>query len=299
MAQEIGSQYSKDKVRDRSGFLAQSRLQQSTFRANTLDVPYETFGNYLVKEDAEKGLNFYKDTFQEVQSRFPEYDKPVYANMLQSQSIAFNFFAELKKDVVFGKSVLNEFLTTKIESIEKIYFSYTPTPSNRYLDDDTAFNVYIEYTDILKQKCILGVTINYTENGLKLKSGSKEALALKNKKSRYNLVTDNCGVFETSTVNLLPTDSYRQLWKTQLLGERILFKDGEKFTRFTSLVISPAGNSIFTQTCKEYAPLLISSKDKFKQITFEDFISACKNNSSSEDTNEWVTYLTTRYLVQG
>ena len=299
MAQEIGNQYSKDKVRDRSGFLAQSRLQQSTFRANTLDVPYETFGNYLVKEDAEKGLNFYKDTIKEVQNRFPEYDKPLYANMLQSQSVAFNFFSAIKEDTEFGTKVLNEFLTTKIESIEKVEFAYTPSPSNRYLDDDTAFNVYIEYNDVLNKKCILGVTINYTENGYKLKSGSKEALALKNKKSRYNLVTDNCGIFELETVKLLPADSYRQLWKTQLLGERILFKDAETFSRFTSLVISAEGNTTFNQTCKEYAPLLINSKDKFKQISFHNFIASCKTNSTNEDTNEWISYLTNRYLVQG
>jgi len=298
MEQEIGSQYSKDKVRDRSGFLAQSRLQQSTFRANQLNVPYETFGNYLTKEDAQKGLNFYKDTFKEVENRFPEYDKPIYANMLQSQSVAFNFFSELKKDTEYCKNVLNEFLTTKIESIEKIEFAYTPSPSNRYLDDNTAFNVYIEYTDQLKKSCILGVTINYTENGLKLKSGSKEALALKNSKSRYNLVTSNCNVFEPQSISLLPTDNYRQLWKTQLLGERILFKDEDKFNRFTSLIISPEGNSIFTQTCKEFAPLLISSKDKFKQISFESFISSCESNGSTAETSEWVNYLSTRYLTQ-
>ena len=298
MVQEIGNQYSKDKVRDRSGFLAQSRLHQSTFRANKLNVPYETFGNYLVKTDAEKGLNFYKNAFKEVQNRFPEYHKPLYANMLQNQSIAFNFFAELKNDTELGKNVLNDFLTTKIESINNIEFAYTPAPSNRYLDDDTVFNVYIEYSDVLKKNCILGVTINYTENGLKLKSGSKEALALKDKKSRYNLVTENCGIFEAASVNLLPTDSYRQLWKTQLLGERMLFKDGEKFSRFTSLIVSPDGNTTFSETCKEYAPLLINSKDKFKQISFENFISSCKKNSSNQDNSDWVTYLTERYLLQ-
>jgi hypothetical protein len=299
MEQEIGKQYSKDKVRDKSGFLESARLLQSTFRANTLDVPYETFGNYLIKSDAEKGLNFQKDSFTEVQARFPEYDKPLFANMLNNQAIGFNFFTQLKNDFDFARIVLNEFLNTKIESIEKIEFAYTPSPSNRYLDDDTNFNVYIEYTDILKKKSILGVTLNYTENGHKLKSGSKEALALKNEKSRYSLVTKNCGIFETESTNLLQADHYRQLWKTQLLGERILFKDSESFSRFTSLVISPEGNVVFTRTCSEYANLLINSKDKFKQISFEKFITSCLENSTTEDTNQWVTYLSDRYLTKG
>lgn len=298
MAQEIGKQYSKDKTRDRSGFLASARLLQSTFRANTLDLDYDTFGNYLTKPDAEKGLNFYNTTFNEVQNRFPEYDKPLYANMLHNQSAAFNLFIEIKNDFDYGREVLNEFLTTKIATINKVEFAYTPSPSNRYLDDETAFHVYIEYTDVLKKKCIIGVLINYTENGYKLKPGSKEAIALKNPKSRYNLVTTNCQVFEPAAYSSLPNDLYRQLWKAQLLGERILFKDANTFSRFTLLVISPQGNTSFKQTCTEYSKLIIQPKDKFKQIDLEKFIASCEKNSTKKETKTWSTYLTERYLVK-
>ncbi len=293
MGQEIGKQYSKDKVRDRSGFLAKARLQQSTYRAEVLDVTYDVFGNYLTKSDAEKGLNFYKDTFKEVTNRFPDYDKVVYANMLNSGSVAFNFFAPLKKDLKLAQVVLNQFLVTKIDTISKIDFAYAPSPTNRYLDDETVFDVFVEYTDILKKNCVLGISINYTENNFKLKANSKEALALKDAKSRYNLVTTNCGIFEVETIGSLADDTFRQLWKTQLLGERILFKDAEKYSRFTSLVISPEGNARFTQTCKDYAALLINPKDRFKAIRFEDFISACQEHKADSD---WTTYLSDRFV---
>jgi hypothetical protein len=55
--QPLGNQYPKEVKPDPSGFLRQARLHQSVFRAKHLDLPFDT--NYLIKEDAEKGKNFY------------------------------------------------------------------------------------------------------------------------------------------------------------------------------------------------------------------------------------------------
>jgi len=54
--QEIGKQYRRDDVTDSSGFLRRARLHQSKFRAEILQVPYDTYGNYLNRNDAERGL---------------------------------------------------------------------------------------------------------------------------------------------------------------------------------------------------------------------------------------------------
>jgi len=57
--QEFGKQYSKDDKTDPSGFLRRARLHQSVFRAKQLELPFDTYGNYLTKEDGENGKNFY------------------------------------------------------------------------------------------------------------------------------------------------------------------------------------------------------------------------------------------------
>ena len=57
--QQIGNQYSKDDQTDPTGFLRKARLHQSKFRAEVLNLPCDTYGNYLTKEDGESGFNFY------------------------------------------------------------------------------------------------------------------------------------------------------------------------------------------------------------------------------------------------
>lgn len=301
MEQEIGKQYSKDKTRDRSGFLAEARLQQSTFRANVLKVPFDTFGSYLTKEDAENGLNFYSElgTVKEVKERFPEYNKTVYADMLRSEHLGFNLFAPFKEDFSYAKEVLNQFLSIKIASIEQINFAYAPSPSNRFLDDQTQFDVCVEYTDTNSDNCLIGVTINFTENDFFLKTNSKEALAIKNEKSRYHQVSNNCGIYKPEALTSLSEDTFRETWKHQLLGERILFKDADKFKRFTSLVIFPKGNTIYAQTSIDYSQKLNANNDKFVPVTLESFIENCKENSPNEDFNNWINYLVDRYIAQG
>ena len=97
--QEIGGQYSKDDRTDPSGFLRRARLHQSIFRANYLDLPYDTYGNYLTKEDGENGKNFY-DGFGifDAVKKYRKYNKPLYSNLLRSEHIPFNIFIPLDKD---------------------------------------------------------------------------------------------------------------------------------------------------------------------------------------------------------
>ena len=110
MKNEIGPQYPRDKTIDKTGFLEKARLHQSKYRANIIKVPFDKYGNYLTKEDAKRGVNFYNDfeIFKEVKKRYPKYSKSIYANMLRSEHISFNLFIPLKKDLVFGKRLTSK-----------------------------------------------------------------------------------------------------------------------------------------------------------------------------------------------
>ena len=67
---QTGKQCPGDDAADPRGFLARARLHQSRFMANTLELPCDGFGNYLIREDAKKGLNFYDevDIFEAVRA---------------------------------------------------------------------------------------------------------------------------------------------------------------------------------------------------------------------------------------
>lgn len=125
--QEIGQQYSKDDKTDNSGFLRRARLHQSIFRAKNLNLPFDTYGNYLTKADGEKGENFFNGfgIFEAVK-KYRKYNKPLYSNLLRSEHIPFNFFIPLDKDRNFCKNIFSDILKIEIRSIDRIEIEYAP-----------------------------------------------------------------------------------------------------------------------------------------------------------------------------
>ena len=160
---EIGPQYSKDDKTDPTGFLKRARLHQSKFRAETLKLDYDTYGNYLTKKDGEDGKNFYEGfrIFEVVKKRYRKYNKPLYSNMLRSEHIPFNLFVLLNVDKTLGKEIFNEFLGGVIQTIDNIEIEYAPAPKQKYLNDGTSFDTYIEYTHIDNSKGIIGIEVKY------------------------------------------------------------------------------------------------------------------------------------------
>ena len=297
--EEIGRQYPKDDRFDPSGFLKQARLHQSRFRAEILNLPSVDYGNYLTREDAEAGMNFYDSfgIFDAVRERFPNYNMPLYANMLRSEHIPFNLFVPFNFDKNYCKNVFNDFFNNRINSIDRIEIEHAPKPRKNYLNDSTSFDTYIEYTTSDNQKGIIGIEVKYTERGYGLKKGSTQEKAIKEKNSKYYTVSQQCKMYRPEAIDKLTSDKYRQVWRNQLLGESILIADGDKFTYFTSLTIFPQGNSHFVETSKDYIDMLTSNDLKFIPITYEEFFSVCKKYFPDNQYREWLDYLIDRYIV--
>jgi len=297
--EEIGRQYSKDDKYDPSGFLIRARLHQSRFRAEILNLPSVDYGNYLTREDAEAGMNFYDGfgIFDAVRKRFPNYNMPLYANMLRSEHIPFNLFVPLNSNKNYRKNVFNEFFNNRINSIDRIEIEHAPKPRKNYLNDSTSFDTYIEYTTNDNLKGIIGIEVKYTEREYGLKKDSTQETAIKEKTSKYYKVSQQSKLFRPETIDELITDKYRQVWRNQLLGESILITDRNKFTYFTSLTIFPQGNSHFVETSKDYIDMLTSNDLKFIPITYEEFFSVCKKYCPDNKYREWLDYLISRYLV--
>ena len=232
--QEIGHQYSKDDRTDPSGFLRRARLHQSVFRAKYLDLPFDTYGNYLTKEDGEKGKNFYDgfEIFAAVK-KYRKYNKPLYSNLLRSEHIPFNIFIPLDKDKNYCKNVIADILKSNIISIDKIEIEYAPKPKEKYLNDGTSFDAYIEYTNFDGTKGMIGIEVKYTEREYKLQANSKQEKDINDKNSLYFSVTNNCGLYKANAIEVLPTDNFRQVWRNHILGESILLTDSDKFQHFT------------------------------------------------------------------
>ena len=296
--QEIGTQYPEDDKTDPTGFLRRARLHQSKFRAEVLNLPYDSYGNYLTKEDGEIGNNFYRG-FQifEAVKKYRKYNKPLYSNMLRSEHIPFNFFIPFDLNKTFCKNVFNEFFGGVIQTIERIEIEFAPKPKEKYLNDGTSFDTYIEYSRIDNSKGIIGIEVKYTEREYKLEENSKQEKDIINKTSKYYMVSELSKVYKPESIYVLPTDKFRQVWRNHLLGESILLADSDKFRYFTSLTVFPKGNLHFIRTSKEYTDLLVDNDKKFMPLTYEDFFAACIKHCPDDKYKEWLGYLTTRYIV--
>ena len=294
-----GKQYYKDDIYDKTGFRRIARLYQSKYRAEILKVDYDMYGNRLTKEDGKKGLNFFIgfSVFEEVKKRYPEFNKGLYCDMLRSEHIPFNLFIPLKQNLIFCKEVFNEFLNNTINSINKIEIEYAPPPKENYLNDNTSFDAYIEYTHIDNTKGILGIEVKYTEHEYLLKKGSKEERFIMDEESPYYKISEISGIYNVEAFNVLKTDRFRQVWRNQLLGESILIKDSKEFKHFTSLTFFPSGNTHFSEVSKEYVGFLKKNDNKFCAVTFEHYISILKKYCPNTDFAKWINYLNSRYIV--
>jgi hypothetical protein len=297
--QKTGEQYPEDDKTDPTGFLRRARLHQSKFRADVLNLPCDTYGNYLTKEDGENGNNFYRGfgIFEAVK-KYRKYNKPLYSNMLRSEHIPFNIFLPFDLNKTFCKNVLNEFFNGAIQTVERIEIEFAPKPKEKYLNDGTSFDTYIEYSRSDNSKGIIGIEVKYTEKEYGLEEKSKQGKAILDKTSKYYSVTERCKIYTPQAIYGLPSDKFRQVWRNHMLGESILLADNAKFKYFTSLTLFPKGNLHFIKTSKEYIDLLVDNDNKFKPLTYEDFIAACIKHCPDENYKKWLGYLTTRYIVR-
>ncbi|MGE5437731.1 MAG: PGN_0703 family putative restriction endonuclease [Syntrophothermus sp.] len=290
---EIGTQYKNDERLDSSGFLKEARYHQSRFRCDYLKLNYNKFGSHLTREDAANGFNFYNSfgIFDAVKKR--PYSDSLYANMLRSEHIPYNLFIPLNNDLVYCSKVFNEILNKTIYKISPVIIEHSPRPSKNYLNDRTSFDFYFVYIHMDGSKGAIGIEVKYTEREYKLKPDSAEALHVNNPDSIYYKITNQSDIYKFERINNLKDDNFRQLWRNQLLGETILLKE-KNIKYFTSIINYPKTNSHFEKICKKYKDLL---QDKFISITYEEYLSICKQHCPSNDFLNWIEYLKKRYIV--
>jgi len=299
MTNTLGKQYNLDNTIDKTGFRSKARRHQSRFRVEILQVDYDEYGNRLTKQDGLSGLNFYNgfEIFSAVKKRYPNYKKGLYSDMLRSEHIPFNLFIPLNHNKGFCAKIFNKFMNEQIKTIDRIEIEYAPPYPQNHLNDRTAFDTYLEYTNNSQEKGMIGIEVKYTEHEYNLKPKSKEEEDINNKGSRYYTVTKKSNLYRDNAHKLLPTDLFRQIWRNHILGESILQID-KNFKYFTSITIFPSANEHFVETCKQYNDLLKVNNNHFIPITFENFLNIAKSYSPNEDFDKWINYLDTRYIVK-
>jgi len=276
------------------------REHQSRYRFYDLQVWFDRNINVLLDEDGKKGLNFYSgfEIFSSVKKRYPDFRKPLYCNLLRSEHIPFNFFIPLDNDKEFGKKVFNEILGGIIDHITQIIIEYSPQPKQKYLDDNTSFDTYIEYRHIDGSNGILGIEVKYTELSYPLLDKSREQVKMYDLTSLYYTMSIRSGIFQQENLTYLRNDDYRQIWRNHLLGESILIVPESKFRHFHSLNFYPEGNIHIKEVILQYQNFLKDEcRDRVQGITYEQFFRICQKHLPNEEFGKWLEYLERRYLT--
>lgn len=227
--------------------------------------------------------------------------------MLRSEHIPFNLFVPFRQDLNFCKNVFNELLGGCIRTIDRkcvlckednIVIEFAPSPKEKYLNDRTSFDTYIEYTHIDNTKGIIGIEVKYTEKEYSLKKNSIEAEVIGRKSSIYTTVTKKSGIYSKDYIDELKSDLYRQIWRNQLLAESMRLVHNDVFKHSSSLTFFPEENGHFAETSKKYIEKLNNKTTKFIPVTYERFIEICRENVPNIKFAEWIDYLEERYIIK-
>ena len=177
----IGPQYDRD-----DKFTRRMRLHQSWYRSEVLRVPYgvgpggkstKFRGNMLTEDRQEDEKNFLTPAIFEVaKERLEEGSGAVEPfrlkrNMLSSQPMCFNLFGELKRDPELATKLVRALWGQDIAAlwgndraqVTGVRLEWAPEDKKEYLNDNTAFDAFIEYEMEGGGKGFIGVETKLTE----------------------------------------------------------------------------------------------------------------------------------------
>jgi hypothetical protein len=275
-----------------------AREHQEWFRKKILGL-HSGQGSMLAKKDAWEGRNFYHgyDVFEVLKKdpRFRRYRTPLYANMLRSEHIPFNFFVPFDTERELLRSTLVAAFEVNPAKILSIQIEHAPIPAEDYLNDKTSFDVFCEYEESGGSKVFIAIEVKYTEHGYT--AGKKE----KDGYSEYLKKSKEYGLYRTEVLEsgALRRNRFRQMWRNHLLAE-CLFQHREfKYREYKSVVLYPSWNKYVSKAAADYRKLLTADRaNSFLAVSFIDFFDAIKAYSLSQPARDWVAYLRERYIPE-
>lgn len=282
---------------DSSDFQRKARVLQSMWRTETFGEDYigifknRKLGSLLPMPDTKETLsNYLTDTIRDVVKKEviknndndKLYGKPrIFNNLLSSQPLCFNLFAELQQDLELATKAFKKLAPERVKQVTKINFEYSPGRGDRkYTADGSAFDVYVEYLTSDKKNGFIGIEVKYHEN---LKNKPAEI------KKRYFEIAKEMGCFKDECLDKLQTLPLEQIWRDHLLAGSILVN--RDFTEGFFVFLYPKDNLHCKDAVQNYKTCLSDNKT-FKDWTLEKVVEAIKGNINER----WIDDLIDRYL---
>jgi hypothetical protein len=273
-----------------SSYQAGLRLQQALWRESQgLDPGVrpktdQRLGSMLTDADAKAGHNYVDPEAVELALKAVSSDALVdrtrlQANLLASQPLAFNLFASLAIDLDAATRVFRHLLPHRITRVTRICFEHSPGRGvATYLENGSAFDVFVEYASMDGGKGFVGIEVKYHED--------LRNQAPANKRDRYQVVAERAGCFRS--LDELYKPPLWQLWLDHLLA--LAMVQGGEYDDGAFVLLAPAGNKPCRYAASTYATNLLDGRT-FLPLSLEEVLAAVTTYCDGD----WVLRLWERY----
>ena len=216
-------------------------------------------------------------------SRGKLFAKPrIFNDLLSSQPLCFNLFAELRLDLGSASHLVSGFTGGRFREVQSILFEHSPGRSDpRYTDDRSAFDVFLECTTSTGGRGFVGVEVKYHENLLGLPGEHRE---------RYDEIAEMMACFGPGTRAALTTTPLQQVWRDHLLAG--ITRSVDCYYDALFVMLHPKDNQHCRNAVAAYRDCL-ADDSSFAAWTLED-VAACLQLPSRRD---WVDLFIDRYLA--
>lgn len=280
---ELLNQHSVNEPGD-TRFRASARLLQSLWRADRKlpigphvaeDGTIRDLGSRLTREDAKKGANFLSSDLARLARYESVYREPgamieqdrLWANMLSSQTLCFNLFGDLKHDREKASRVLRSLWPDFIDTVDDVLFEHSPGRGvGRFTADGSAFDVVILGKTSDGRRSFVAIEVKYTESMTEPPAPHR---------SRYDALSEACGVFKDARSLCLRAMPLQQIWREHLLT-RAMLREG-LYDVGLFLVVHPERNQQASEAVAAYSKQLVSESPLecgFSSTTIEALLAA-------------------------
>ncbi|MBN1148915.1 MAG: hypothetical protein JXA78_16765 [Anaerolineales bacterium] len=292
-----GPQYSNDPP-----FTARMRFHQSWYRALVLKVPCGVgprrgsktlYGNMLKEVDGQRGLNFLTPhIFQIARRRLAQRKGAVepfrlLCNLLSSQPMCFNLFGPLVDDLELATCLIQSALPGEVKAVTKVLLEFAPEPPGEYLNDRTAFDVYIAYVRTDGSLAFAGVETKLTEPF----SGKIYA------NSHYWKWTRRVdSPWPADVWPRLSDVQINQLWRDHLLAVAMRHAARDGFTSGRLILVYQSHDQECVQALETYKTLLKAEDETFLALPLDRLVETWQAAVSRHLDQEWLANFKLRYL---
>lgn len=218
----------------------------------------------------------------------------LYTNLLSSQPLAFNLFAELSLDYDLATKFFNRQFGNRIEKVTNIIFEHSDGRGDcSYTCDHSAFDVFIEFKPVNGQNGFIGIEVKYSESLNDAPATYKE---------RYANISEQSGLFKPDSNKYLRAKPIEQIWRDHLLSIAHLNHDNKKYDDGFFIYLYPKENKECQVAVDKYIEQFITFDTKtnkyderktgFYKRHLKEFVIDLKDFCN----DEWINKFLERYF---